>query len=503
MKLKDLLAITPDKLKKMSKKKIIKIFFKAKKEMQLEIDLKNKEIESLQKMKEELQQEGKKDKEKKVNEETNKPSSKKPEWDKDGNPVNKKKSGKKSRKKKKGCGNQRKKNLIPEKTNNNPLEECPHCGTDLNQQEVLETNSRIVEDIPAPAEETTITEEVQERKWCPNCKKIVSSKTEKALPGSDIGINALILSIYFWVVTAVSLPNIKCFLKCFMSLKISTAGISKLLIRVSNILQPVYDEILENVKNDNAIWADETGWRIKGKLWWLWIFANKRSAYYYPDKSRGSPVVEKIIGKFFLGVLITDAWNAYKRIFCFKQTCMSHIFRKIRKFIETFPKYKSVMTFYLKLKHIIKDGKKLQEKRKNISEKIFQQKLKQLKKRLELLLKWKNPNSILKEIIKKVKRQESKILTFVEHEGIPSHNNYGEYIIRKGVLKRKVSGGSMSVAGAKAYACLQSIAQTCHLRDISFIEFLKETLICYIRTSRPLLLADYEQMLDEKNKIAA
>jgi len=49
-----------------------------------------------------------------------------------------------------------------------------------------------------------------------------------------------------------------------------------------------------------------------------------------------------------------------------------------------------------------------------------------------------------------------------------------------------MSGGSMSAEGARAYACIQSIAMTCQLRDISFHRFLKASLVCYIRTGRPM-----------------
>ena len=80
--------------------------------------------------------------------------------------------------------------------------------------------------------------------------------------------------------------------------------------------------------------------------------------------------------------------------------------------------------------------------------------------------------------------------------GCPSHNNYGEYIIRKGILKRKISGGSMAPRGAQAYAILISIAQTCHLRKISFPSFLLASLRHYCRTGNPLLLSDYASLSD-------
>ena len=98
----------------------------------------------------------------------------------------------------------------------------------------------------------------------------------------------------------------------------------------------------------------------------------------------------------------------------------------------------------------------------------------------------------LKEVIGKVKRQENYILTFVEYEKAESHNNFAEGIIRKGVLKRKVSGGSVSLDGAKAYCIILSIYQTCHLRELSFFGFLKTSLVDYIRTGEPMSLAQYE-----------
>jgi hypothetical protein len=79
----------------------------------------------------------------------------------------------------------------------------------------------------------------------------------------------------------------------------------------------------------------------------------------------------------------------------------------------------------------------------------------------------------------------------VEHPGVPMHNNYAEYLIRIGVLKRKISGGSVSVEGANAYAVLRSIYTTCRLRGISFRRYLKASLKHYIRTAKPLLIGAY------------
>lgn len=453
-------------------------------ELQAELDEKNKELAKLKK--------------KEINQTTNQPSSKQPEFNKDTGA--KKKRRKRGRKARPGAGNRPKPE--PEFTETTPLICCPCCQGDLSEQPIIETTSRIVEDIPDVPKETVVSAQLQERKWCPNCGKVVSSSSEAALPRSDIGLRALVLMAYLWVVPAVSLPGIAALLGNFFRMTLSTAGISRMMIRLGKIFLPVHEEILDDVKGGAVIFADETGWRIKGVLWWLWIFANDQAAFYWPDKLRGSPVVEKILGTVFSGVLVTDAWCAYRKIVCLKQTCTPHLLRKIKKFRDAFPQYYSIFRFYRGFRRILADGERLKLNRKDIGEDRFQSRLNRLKTRLHDLLAWKNPNPVLKEVIAKVARQEDYILTYVEHDGVPKHNNFGEYIIKKGILKRKVSGGSMSEDGAMAYAVLQSIAQTCHLRGLSFTDYLRAALLHYIRTGAPLALAQYQLSFQEE-KLAA
>jgi hypothetical protein len=441
---------------------------------------------------------------KQINSKVNCPTSKLPEWE-DKSTSNKKKDTdpkkkKKKRKKRNGSGNKNKDELIATTSSTTKNEDCPHCGCNLKNEKPFEIILRIVEDINDFSESTNISEENQERVKCPQCKKKITAQSEAALPKSDIGLRTTVLLTYLWVWTAISLPKLADYLDSFFNLTISTAGISKMMIRVGDILKPVYFEILEDIKMGAIIYADETGWRVGGKLHWLWIFANKKSAFYWPDKSRGGSVIEKLLGTCFQGLLISDAWHAYLKIQCEKQTCMSHIFRKIRKLKDAFPKYYSVLQFYEKLKKIINDGETLQNNRKKVGEKIFKANLKRLHTRLDKLLAWKKPNEILLDIIKKVNRQRDYILTFIEHPEAESHNNYSEYIVKKGILKRKISGGSTSFKGLFAFSVLISIYQTCHLRKIPVRHFMKLTLVQYIKTGKPMLLSEYRKQYPVNSK---
>jgi transposase len=427
-----------------------------------------------------------------TNKQVNKPSSKQAEWEKGSCKNKDKKKGKRrNRKPRKGAGN-RPKNQVPNSEQTATVDTCDLCGKDLSAQAPLEsTNERIIEDIVAPPEETVVTLVTQQKKYCADCRQVTTAKSDLALPGSDMGLNATVLVCYLWVALCLPYTKIRQYLGTFFKLSVSTSGLSRHVIRVAGIMRDVYAEILNDIKHGAVLHADETGWRVRGKNWWLWVFGTQDTAYFTVDKTRGSDVVRRVLGEIFFGVLVVDGWSAYLSLLCEQQSCLSHLLRKIRKFRDAFPHLTDIVKFYLKFRRIIRDGERLQKNRDQLGELVFQRRLKRLKKRLADLLQWPNPDNVLEEIIKKVRRQQPRILTFVEHPETPFHNNFAEYLIRIGVLKRKISGGSVSAEGAEAYAILLSIYTTCKLRGISFPKFLKESLKHYVRSGKPLSLKTY------------
>ena len=490
MNVKDIISASYTALAKLSKNRLLRML-QSLRDKYIKLEEKNKELEAEN---ERLKKELKKKKIKSVNKDANKPSSKQPEWDKKGvgnDGKGRKKRNGRGKKPRKGAGN-RPKNAEPDRTEKATVDCCNLCGKDLTGQDPLESsNERIIEDIPDIVERPEVIKVEQEKKYCPDCKEVITAKSELALPKADMGLNSTILICYLWVALCLPFTKIKDYLKTFFGKDISTSGLSLHVIWVSKIMKATYDEILGDINNAVTLHADETGWRVRGKNWWLWVFGTQESAYFTVDKSRGSSVVRRVLGEIFLGLLVVDGWSAYLQVICEQQSCMAHLLRKIRKFRDAFPRLSTIVKFYVKLRRILRDGERLQADREKLGEKVFRRRLKRLEKRLDDLLNWPNPNDILKEIIKKVKRQQPRILTFVEHPGAPCHNNYGEFLIRIGVLKRKISGGSVSAEGANAYAILLTIYVTCRLRGISFPKYMKEALRHYIRTGKPMSLNTY------------
>ncbi|NOG84073.1 MAG: hypothetical protein HND49_09760 [Planctomycetes bacterium] len=154
-----------------------------------------------------------------VNRESNKPSSKQPEWEAKG-VGNDQKGDRRGRGKKKrnGAGNKRK-TKEPTIKAKEKLVCCTNCGKDLSRVVPLkDSNTRIIEDISEVSEPEVIEVE-QEKKYCPGCQQVVTAKSELALPKSDIGLNLTTLICYLWVSLGIPFTRLSRYLKDFFCLR--------------------------------------------------------------------------------------------------------------------------------------------------------------------------------------------------------------------------------------------------------------------------------------------
>ena len=69
-------------------------------------------------------------------------------------------------------------------------------------------------------------------------------------------------------------------------------------------------------------------------------------------------------------------------------------------------------------------------------------------------------------------KNEGRLFTFLEHDGVPWNNNPGEHAVKAFALYREVSDGLMSKEGLSDFLVLLSVCQTCKYRGVSFLKFL-------------------------------
>ena len=88
---------------------------------------------------------------------------------------------------------------------------------------------------------------------------------------------------------------------------------------------------------------------------------------------------------------------------------------------------------------------------------------------------------------KRLLKNEGKLFTFLDHDGVPWNNNNAEHAIKAFAYYREVSDGQMSEEGLSDYLVLLSVQQTCKYRGVSFLKFLlsqEEDVEAYCRRRR-------------------
>jgi hypothetical protein len=409
------------------------------------------------------------------------PSGMKPVYEKEPVKTRKKKPGQKQ-------NHQGHRRITPDKISREKdwtLCKCPDCGSDLG--EAVETRERYTEDIP-PVEVEVIKHNIH-RYYCTNCKKIVEPKVTDALPKSQLGLRLSVMSCWLHYSLGVTIENIIKWLSCFSSIKISPVVLTKNWIRLSEILLPLYQEIGKEARNSTVLNADESGWRVNGKTYWLWCFTNKLFAYFTIDRSRGSPVVKKVLGKVFSGILICDFFGAYGKLYTWaKQRCIVHLFRELEK-VAIKNKTCEWVAFMKNLKRLLKDAMRLSAKQKEIEPNTYRHKTNRLHQRLLVIYNQEYEDPDCKRIAKRLKKHKDELFTFVTHPEVSADNNHAERQIRPAVIMRKNSYCNRSRQGADTQAILMSIFRTLHLRKIDPITTITNSLSEWIETGNIVSLS--------------
>ena len=81
----------------------------------------------------------------------------------------------------------------------------------------------------------------------------------------------------------------------------------------------------------------------------------------------------------------------------------------------------------------------------------------------------------------------------MDYPEIPPDNNLAERALRLAVTKRKVSGGSRSMARFQDTANLLSVIQTCHFQGRSVLDFFTQALMATTDViDRPSLISQFD-----------
>lgn len=346
------------------------------------------------------------------------------------------------------------------------LDHCPECQTPLGES--VDSYQRYIEDLPPV--QPTVTEHTIYRYWCPRCKKIVSPSVTEAFPNAMIGLRLVIFTAWLHYLVGVSVGNIVKTVCVFSSFKITPGGLTQAWKNLASLLVPLYDEIGRKVSQSAVLAADETGWRLNGLTHWLWCFVTSALCYYVITKSRASPVVKRVLGRIFQGILICDFWGAYNKIRALaKQRCFYHLLTELVK-VDQHNTSLGWKAFRKKLSRLLKDAVRLSNKQDRLTSEAYLRLKQRLSARLDQFLTAPYQDRDAQRLIKRLKRHRNELFTFLKYSGVSPYNHQAEQGMRTPVLTRKVSQQNRSKDGAKTQAILLTLFRSAQLQGLNPVE---------------------------------
>ena len=310
-------------------------------------------------------------------------------------------------------------------------EKCPSCDSKLGKP--FKTISKLVEEIPEP-QPVVVTEYKINHYKCKRCRNVVIAKSpfpEK----SNFGANTLAHVTLLKFDDRLPLKKVCSALQRQFNLDISSATVFDITRRVSDKLGLEYDSIKRSLRSSKSVNIDETGFRVGGLNFYLWVFTNKVNTLYVIRKSRGKNVIEEVLGKNYKGILGSDGWTSYTSYTNKMQRCWAHLLREAKYLAN---EHDSAKSLYGGLKKIYEQAI---DKKPPLKDELI----------LEMN-QWIDYAKCYQELRKFAITIGNGIehwFTFLDYKNIEPTNNRAERALREMIVQRKIIGTLRNEKGTK------------------------------------------------------
>jgi transposase len=362
------------------------------------------------------------------------------------------------------------------------LQGCPQCGGPLS---AIREHEQYVADLPLV--EPIITRYVTFSGFCGHCHKRVHSQhpeqTSQAAgaAGVMVGPRAKALAADLKHRLGASYAKVSEALDDAFGLHVSRSGWCQADQRLAIRARPVYEELIERVRQCSLVHVDETGWRIGTLAAWLWVFTNQQVSVYAIRDTRSSDVVVDILGKEFKGILASDCFVAYdeKRLTDWlKQKCLGHLLRELSELKAS--KTGRAVCLAQDLSQVLQAALALKTHKLTLDPTAFSQQAQALEARLDALIA---PQRRLKDttnlrMVKRLRKHRPHLLRFLYVDDLEATNNQAERMLRPAVITRKTNGCNRTRTGAETHAVLSSVLVTCRQHSLPILDYLVKLQQC-------------------------
>ena len=309
---------------------------------------------------------------------------------------------------------------------------------------------------------------------CSCCGQVTEATIPAALRAHSIGPRLAAIFSYLSGAQGISKRGVEEIAETLFGVPIALGTIANLEQEVSAAIAPAHQEALEAVRKADVKFADETSWKLQGKLCWLWAAATANIAVFLIHAKRSALGLAALLGEEIDGILHSDRWHVYWQVpEERRQLCWAHLKRDFQKIVDVGGPSVFVGRRGLRIvKEVFAAWHGFQEGK--VTRRKLQKQIEPLQRRLgkALVEGGLGSDARVAKFCENVLLLEPALWTFVTTDGVEPTNNHMERLVRRAVLWRRRSFGCNSAAGCRFVERILTVIQTCRLHGRNVLEYL-------------------------------
>jgi transposase len=326
-----------------------------------------------------------------------------------------------------------------------------------------------------PRSPVVVTEFQGHARACPCCRHVTREPIPQEITQDAFGPRLAATLSYLAGCQHVSKRGLEEVVETVFNVPVSLGTIARLEQQTSAALATPHEQIHQAVKDAKAKYTDETGWKLRGQRYWLWVAVTYRAVCYLVQARRNAEARQRLLGGTPQGVVISDRFGAYNGLpLGQRQLCWAHLKRDFKAMAERAGEAKAVgegllgvVTNLFWCWRRVREGKR---------DRAWFQRQVAAKFRPEvegLLLRGLECGCAkTAETCCHVLEAEEALWAFAGVEGVEPTNNEAERALRGAVIWRKKCFGSQSEAGCEFVGRLLSVVGTLRKQGRRVLDYL-------------------------------
>jgi transposase len=347
---------------------------------------------------------------------------------------------------------------------------CPSCGGEIEPLEGAPVRHQVTE-LPPLAAETT--EHRLHRGRCRRCGEETLAALPAGVPRGAFGPRLQAMTAALSGVYRLSRREVPRLLADAFGVKMGLGSVTNAESRICAALASAHAQAIDAVRRLPVLNVDETPWRLKGTMPWLWTATSEEVTAYRVDERRSFEALKRLIGEDYAGKVVADRMGAYDKLpIAQRQLCWSHLDRDFKALAEGAPGERPFGRRAVRAsRSILRTWRRFQVH--DDRPRLLRELAPRWEELIDLLVEGSDhEEKRVRALSRHLLDRAEALSTFADHEGVDPTNNAAERSLRKAVLWRKGSFGSQSERGCRFVERVLTVATTLRQQGRNVFDYL-------------------------------